>query len=85
MNLEFSTLLDTGLIQDPGCVPLVIGVAGHRDPKPEHLPVLKERCKQILIDIFNQLPIKIFGYGFRITLLDNLNTQSQLTELSYDH
>ena len=56
MNLEFSTLLDTGLIQDPGCVPLVIGVAGHRDPKPEHLPVLKERCKQILIDIFNQLP-----------------------------
>ena len=56
MNLNSSTLLDTGLIQDPGCVPLVIGVAGHRDPKPEHLPVLKERCKQILIDIFNQLP-----------------------------
>ena len=56
MNLNTSTLLDTGLIQDPGCVPLVIGVAGHRDPKPEHLPVLKERCKQILIDVFNQLP-----------------------------
>ena len=56
MNLNSSTLLDTGLTQDPGCVPLVIGVAGHRDPKPEHLPVLKERCKQILIDIFNHLP-----------------------------
>lgn len=49
-------LLATGLVQDPGAVPLVIGVAGHRDPRPEDLPVLRERFRALISELLCELP-----------------------------
>ena len=49
-------LLATGLVQDPGAVPLVIGVAGHRDPRPEDLRVLRERFRALISELLCELP-----------------------------
>jgi hypothetical protein len=49
-------LLATGLAQDPGAIPLVIGVAGHRNPRPEDLPVLRERFRSLLLELMARLP-----------------------------
>lgn len=49
-------LLATGLVRDPGAVPLVIGVAGHRDPRPVDLPVLRERFRSVLVQLHEHLP-----------------------------
>ena len=38
--MSIDDLLGTGLVQDPGAVPLVVAVAGHRDPRPQDLPVV---------------------------------------------
>lgn len=56
MTLTSQELLATGLVQDPGAIPLVIGVAGHRDPRPEDLPVLRERCRSLLVELMELLP-----------------------------
>jgi len=49
-------LLATGLVQDPGSVPLVVAVAGHRNPRPQDLPVLRERFCDLLRELFTTLP-----------------------------
>jgi hypothetical protein len=49
-------LLATGLVQDPGSVPLVVAVAGHRDPRPQDLPVLRERFCDLIRELFTTLP-----------------------------
>ena len=41
--MAIQDLLGTGLVQDPGAVPLVVALAGHLDPRPQDLPVLRER------------------------------------------
>jgi hypothetical protein len=56
MTLTTQELLATGLVQDPGAVPLVIGVAGHRDPRPQDLPVLRERCRTVIAALLEELP-----------------------------
>lgn len=49
-------LLAHGLLQDPGAVPLVIAVAGHRDPKPEYLPLLRQNFQRQLEQLIDELP-----------------------------
>jgi hypothetical protein len=49
-------LLATGLVQDPGSVPLVVAVVGHRDPRPQDLPVLRERFCELIRELFSSLP-----------------------------
>lgn len=49
-------LLATGLVQDPGAIPLVIGVAGHRNPRPQDLPLLRQRCREVLSEVLATLP-----------------------------
>ena len=49
-------LLAHGLLQDPGAVPLVIAVAGHRDPRPEYVPLLRQNFLQQLEQLINALP-----------------------------
>lgn len=49
-------LLAHGLLQDPGAVPLVIAVAGHRDPRPEFLPLLKQNFRHQLEQLIRELP-----------------------------
>jgi hypothetical protein len=56
MTLSTPQLLATGLVQDPGAVPLVIGVAGHRDPRSEDLPVLRERFRSLITSLMERLP-----------------------------
>ncbi len=56
MSLTIQELLATGLVQDPGAVPLVMGVAGHRDPRPQDLPVLRERCRTLIAALLEELP-----------------------------
>lgn len=55
MTLSTPELLATGLVQDPGAVPLVIGVAGHRDPRAEDLPVLRERFRALISELLREL------------------------------
>jgi len=49
-------LLGTGLVQDPGAVPLVVAVAGHRDPRPQDLPILRERFCSLIKELLDTLP-----------------------------
>jgi hypothetical protein len=51
-----TTLLAHGLLQDPGAVPLVIGVVGHRDPIAEVLPLLESHLRQQLQQLIRELP-----------------------------
>jgi len=50
------TLLATGLLQDPGAVPLVLAVAGHRDPRPQDLPHLRDRFRDLIRELLETLP-----------------------------
>lgn len=56
MTEPIQELLAAGLIQDPGAVPLVIGVAGHRDPRPQDLPLLRERFRNLITALLERLP-----------------------------
>ena len=56
MSLTTQELLATGLVQDPGAVPHVIGVAGYGDPGPQDLPVLRERCRILIAALLKELP-----------------------------
>lgn len=56
MDTVTQQLLATGLVQDPGAIPLVIGVAGHRDPRPQDLPLLRQRCREVLSEVLRTLP-----------------------------
>lgn len=49
-------LLSTGLVQDPGAVPLVVAITGHRDPRPQDLPLLRERFCALIKALFAALP-----------------------------
>lgn len=49
-------LLAHGLLQDPGAVPLVIAVVGHRDPRPEYLPLLRQNFQLQLEQLIDTLP-----------------------------
>ena len=49
-------LLAHGLLQDPGAVPLVIAVAGHRDPRPEYLQLLRKNLQEQLKQLIDRLP-----------------------------
>lgn len=51
-----STLLAYGLLEDPGAIPLVIGVVGHRDPIPEVLPFLERNLRLHLQQLIQELP-----------------------------
>jgi hypothetical protein len=55
-HLAESVLLAHGLLQDPGAVPLVIAVAGHRDPRPEYLPLLRKNFQLQLEQLIDALP-----------------------------
>ena len=46
----------TGLVEDPGAIPLVIAVAGHRDPLPEMIPGLREIFRHHLRELMLELP-----------------------------
>ena len=46
----------TGLVQDPGAIPLVIAVAGHRDPQPDKIEQLKETFRQHLRQLMAEVP-----------------------------
>lgn len=50
------TLLAHGLLQDPGAIPLVIGVVGHRDPIPEVIPLLEANLRLQLEQLIRELP-----------------------------
>ena len=56
MDTGSQDLLASGLVQDPGAIPLVIGVAGHRDPRPQDLPRLRQRCHELLSELLTTLP-----------------------------
>lgn len=49
-------LLGHGLVQDPGPIPLVIGVVGHRDPVASALPVLRDHLRRQLEQLLQELP-----------------------------
>lgn len=49
-------LLGTGLVQDPGAVPLVVAVAGHRDPRPQDIQILRERFCSLIKELLETLP-----------------------------
>ena len=51
-----SILLAHGLLQDPGAVPLVIAVVGHRDPLPEFLPLLRQNFRLQLEQLIDRHP-----------------------------
>ena len=51
-----SNLLSTGLVQDPGAVPLVMAVAGHRDPRPRDLPALRKCFCDLIRELLAELP-----------------------------
>ena len=46
----------TGLVEDPGAIPLVIAVAGHRDPVPKMIPGLREIFRCHLRELMLELP-----------------------------
>jgi hypothetical protein len=52
----YPVLMAHGLLQDPGAVPLVIAVAGHRDPRPEYVPLLRENFQCQLVQLLDILP-----------------------------
>ena len=54
--MAIQDLLGTGLVQDPGALPLVVAVAGHRDPRPQDLPVLRERFCDLIRELLAALP-----------------------------
>lgn len=54
--MAIQDLLGTGLVQDPGAVPLVIAVAGHRDPRPQDLPFLRDRFCDLIRELLAALP-----------------------------
>jgi len=56
INTSQPTLLAHGLRQDPGAVPLVIAVVGHRDPIAEVMPLLQEHLRQQLEQLVLELP-----------------------------
>lgn len=56
MTTGYSALLAQGLLQDPGAVPLVIGVTGHRDPIPEAVPVVRKLTRDQLQQLMTALP-----------------------------
>ena len=57
MELQSDTgSLAHGLLQDPGAVPLVIAVAGHRDPRLEFLPLLRQNFRIQLESLIRTLP-----------------------------
>ena len=49
-------MLAHGLLADPGAVPLVIGIVGHRDPVTEVEPILQSNLKRQLQQLISQLP-----------------------------
>ncbi|MFZ0406731.1 MAG: hypothetical protein WAM11_01280 [Cyanobium sp.] len=49
-------LLGHGLDQDPGPIPLVIGVVGHRDPVASALPRLRDNLRKQLEQLLQELP-----------------------------
>lgn len=49
-------LLAHGLIQDPGAVPLVLAVVGHRDPIPEIVPRLMDNFRRQLEQLIRTFP-----------------------------
>lgn len=51
-----NVLLAHGLQQDLGAVPLVIAVTGHRDPRPEVVPLLQRQFRQQLEQLICELP-----------------------------
>lgn len=51
-----TTLLAHGLLQDPGAVPLVIAVAGHRDPRREYLSLIRQNFRSQLEQLIRTLP-----------------------------
>ena len=56
MNSAQPLLLAQGLLQDPGAAALVIGVTGHRDPRPETVPVVRENTRRQLRQLMVALP-----------------------------
>lgn len=54
--LPHSTLLAHGLLQDPGAVPLVLGVVGHRDPIAAVIPLLEVHLRAQLEQLIHELP-----------------------------
>lgn len=48
--------MGTGLLQDPGAIPLVVAVAGHRDPIPEDVPLLRQKFRTLLSELITRLP-----------------------------
>lgn len=56
MTTGTPSLLAQGLLQDPGAVPLVIGVTGHRDPRPEVVEVVRKTTGQQLRQLIAALP-----------------------------
>jgi len=56
MNSAQPLLLAQGLLQDPGAAALVIGVTGHRDPRPETVPVVRENTRLQLRQLMAALP-----------------------------
>lgn len=55
-STSHSVLLAHGLLEDPGAVPLVIGVVGHRDPIPKVLPFLERNLRLHLQQLIHELP-----------------------------
>ncbi len=51
-----ATLLAQGLLQDPGAVPLVLGVVGHRDPIAGVIPILEKHLRVQLEQLIDELP-----------------------------
>lgn len=56
MTTGTPSLLAQGLLQDPGAVPLVIGVTGHRDPRPDVVEVVRKSTGQQLRQLIAALP-----------------------------
>lgn len=50
------TNLALGLSADPGAVPLLIGVIGHRDPLPSEIPGIAKRFELLLEKILDACP-----------------------------
>lgn len=55
-SFSTATNLALGLRSDPGVVPLLIGVIGHRDPLPSEIPKIVRRFEQFLEQIIDACP-----------------------------
>lgn len=51
MDTPTQELLATGLVQDPGAILLVIGVAGHWDLRPEDVPKLRLHFREVISEM----------------------------------